>query len=382
MYLTDQRVKELKVYLNKLSYTLPPSSAKEVMANFLPGPVNVSKDVRKAFTHPAVSHRSERFVADFQRTKQLLCRLVNAQRVEIFSGSGTLANDIIAAQLSLISGRGLILSNGEFGDRLIDHATRFGLSFDRLTVEWGYEFDSDSIRRAVDQCSGLDWLWVVHCETSTGILNDLEMLKRVCTERSIRFCADCISSIGTVTVDLESVYLASGVSGKGLGAFPGLSFVFYDHEVLPSPKFLIRYLDLGLYATNEGIPFTISSNLVYALTTALENCKPEKTLEIAELSSWVKANLRDMGLKIIGPEDHLSPAVITIALPQGMISENLGSYLDESGYALSYRSKYLLDKNWIQICLMGECSRESIKPLLQTLQQYVSEKTDQSIKSI
>jgi hypothetical protein len=59
MYLTDQRVKELKVYLNKLSYTLPPSSAKEVMANFLPGPVNVSKDVRKAFTHPAVSHRSE-----------------------------------------------------------------------------------------------------------------------------------------------------------------------------------------------------------------------------------------------------------------------------------------------------------------------------------
>jgi len=178
---------------------------------------------------------------------------------------------------------------------------------------------------------------------------------------------DCISSIGTVPVDLQGVYLASGVSGKGLGAFPGLSMVFYDHDVHPSPKLLPRYLDLGLYANNKGIPFTISSNLVYALRTTLENWQREKALENAEISAWLRTSLRDLGFRIVGPEANLSPAVITIALPPTMSSESLGSWLEESGYALSYRSEYLLKRNWMQICLMGESSRENIAPLLETL---------------
>ena len=46
-------------------------------------------------------------------------------------------------------------------------------------------------------------------------------------------------------VDLTGVYLASGSSGKGLRAYPGLSMVFYHHEVAPAPDKLPRYLDLG-----------------------------------------------------------------------------------------------------------------------------------------
>jgi aspartate aminotransferase-like enzyme len=61
-------------------------------------------------------------------------------------GSGTLANDAIAAQLSLLDGRGLVLSNGEFGERLIDHARRFGLSFDVLKIEWGEAFTREGHR--------------------------------------------------------------------------------------------------------------------------------------------------------------------------------------------------------------------------------------------
>jgi aspartate aminotransferase-like enzyme len=372
MYLNHQKVLRLKERLRRLARTQPSSSGPEIINNFLPGPVNISRDVRQIFSGTPISHRSEKFVNDFQQTKQLLCQLVNSQHVEILPGSGTLANDAIGAQISLIPGQGLILSNGEFGNRLVDHATRLRLSFKTLAVEWGDTFDPAAIIEAINANAGIVWLWAVHCETSTGILNDIEKFKNICAERKILLCLDCISSIGTIPLDLGTVYLASGVSGKGLKAFPGLSMVFYNHDILPSPTLLPRYLDLGLYATNKGVPFTISSNLVYALRTALEHYHQEKVFcEINELSSWIKANLHKMGFRIVGSENHLSPAVITIELPSKMDSKLIGHELEEAGYVLSYRSQYLLQRNWMQICLMGECSRESIASLLEALERFV-----------
>ena len=56
------------------------------------------------------------------------------------------------------------------------------------------------------------WLWFVHCETSTGMLNDLGAFSRLCADSGTRLCVDAISSIGTVPVDLRGAYFASGVS--------------------------------------------------------------------------------------------------------------------------------------------------------------------------
>src|SRR3989441_6167445 len=69
--------------------------------NFLPGPVTVRREVRRAFEQAPESHRSQSFVKDFQSTRQNLCDLVKAKSVELFVGSGTMANDVIAGQLSL-----------------------------------------------------------------------------------------------------------------------------------------------------------------------------------------------------------------------------------------------------------------------------------------
>src|SRR3989449_10018837 len=95
--------------------------------NFLPGPVTVRREVRRAFEQAPESHRAEAFAKDFQSTKQLLCELAHSGKVELFLGSGTLANDVVAGQLSLEGKRGLVLANGEFGQRLADHARRFSL---------------------------------------------------------------------------------------------------------------------------------------------------------------------------------------------------------------------------------------------------------------
>jgi aspartate aminotransferase-like enzyme len=194
------------------------------------------------------------------------------------------------------------------------------------------------------------------------------MLKQMCAARQVKLCMDCISSIGTVPVNLQGVYLASGVSGKGLGAFPGLSMVFYNHPVAPSPRRLPRYMDLGLYAANDGIPFTHSSNLLYALQAAVKQLSSRKSFEDLEgLSTWLRGRLREEGFRMIGDEAHLSPAVITIELPRGVRSEDVGLLLEEAGFLLSYRSSYLLKRNWIQICFMGECSRDEVEPLLNVL---------------
>jgi aspartate aminotransferase-like enzyme len=237
-------------------------------------------------------------------------------------------------------------------------------------VEWGKIFRRHEIEHALEATPNVGWLWAVHSETSTGVLNDLAMLKQVCAERGILLCMDCISSIGTVRVDLSGVYLASGVSGKGLGSFPGLSMVFYNHKILPAPNALPRYLDLGLYAANQGVPFTVSSNLLYALRTALRRFASKGSFdEIRDLSFWLRFKLRELGFRIVAPEEHASPAVVTIPLPQTISSERMGRQLEETGYCLSYKSQYLLKRNWIQICLMGECSRKTLLPLLDVLQK-------------
>jgi len=369
MYYTSEALEKIKNRSKTFSHSLLALSSISNHLNFLPGPVRVSQKVQRAFRDVPVSHRSDKFIADFQQTKRLLCHLVGAQNVEIFMGSGTLANDVITAQISLKSEHGLILSNGEFGERLINHATRLGLSFETLQTIWGGIFKRKDIKSILDKNHKIRWIWAVHCESSTGVLNDIDMLKEFCTDREIQLCLDCVSSIGTIPIDLQGVYLASGVSGKGLGAFPGLSMVFYNHQIHSSQK-LPRYLDLGFYAANQGVPFTVSSNLVYALMKALENFPPKRYYFISTLSAWLRARLREMGFSILAPDAYASPAITTITLPKQMSSEKVGQRLKEAGYLLSYRSQYLLRHNWLQISLMGKCSRESIAALLYMLQDY------------
>jgi aspartate aminotransferase-like enzyme len=359
MYLT------LEKFLQMAKALSPPSDTVEkILACYLPGPVDVHEEVRKAFERGPVSHRSDGFMADFRATRRMLCDLARAKSVEILVGSGSLANDAVCAQLTLLDQPGLILSNGEFGDRLLDHATRQWLEFEVYQIGWGEPFDYAEIRRRLDANPKLRWVWATHCETSTGILNELPTLQQLCAERDVKLCLDCISSIGTVAADLSGVYLASCVSGKALASYPGLSMVFYNHALTDAPESLPRYLDLGYYAAQGGIPFTHSSNLIYALQTALNRIDwPEKFNQIAEAGSWLRNRLREVGLQIVAPDAHAAPAVVTIALPGDISSRNLGSQLRSAGYLLSCNSSYLLQRNWIQVCLMGEWSREHLEAL-------------------
>jgi aspartate aminotransferase-like enzyme len=343
--------------------------------------VTIHPSVRAAFLEAPVSHRAEDFVREFQQIRQRLCRLVNAGHVQMLLGSGTLANDAVAAQLSLRGAHGVVLSNGEFGERLVTHARRFGLSFDTLSVGWGEPLPYAKLRRWLAERSAARWVWAVHCETSTGVLNDLALLREISRERGVHLCLDCISSIGTVPVDLAGVYLATGVSGKGLGSYPGLSMVFHSHEIEPSPD-LPCYLDLGTYARHEGPPFTTSSNLVYALGRSLSRvasangrrpAAPEALFEAKRsLARWLRPELQARGLQILAPAEISSPAVMTVVLPRTVDSVRTGEQLEREGILVHFRSEYLVCRNWIQVCLMGDHTRSTLAPLLDRLPRLVS----------
>src|SRR5437870_9234038 len=74
----------------------PSRSFQPSAVNFLPGPVTVRREVRRAFEQAPESHRTDSFIKDFNASRQTLCELVQAKKVELFVGSGSLANDLIA----------------------------------------------------------------------------------------------------------------------------------------------------------------------------------------------------------------------------------------------------------------------------------------------
>jgi aspartate aminotransferase-like enzyme len=358
MYLTLEKFeKQAEIFLRQPLRPHRPVS-------FLPGPVAIPAAARKAFERAPESHRSDFFIADFQKTRGRLCQLVRACNVQIMLGSGTLANDAVAAQLTLEKKPGVILSNGEFGERLVDHAKRFGLTFDTLKFPWGEAFDLDAVQQYLSRSPAVGWLWCVHSETSTGMLNPLPVIQALCAKRGVKVCADCISSIGMVPVNLEQIHLASGASGKGLAGYPGLSMVYYNHTI-SSSQALPRYLDLGWYAEHQGIAFTHSSNLVQALDAAVKGQDWEaKFADVKQVSINLRARVREIGFDIITSDAEAVPGVVTMVLPPTENSGEYGLKLQKAGYLLSYNSDYLRRRNWIQICLMGDYSKDKLEALL------------------
>ena len=339
--------------------------------SFLPVPVAMSAKVRRAFNSRPLTHRSNGFRKIMCETKALLQNLTGAAHAELFLGSGTLANDVVAAQLRLLGGNGLVLANGLFGERLIDHATRHGLRFKPISVPWGNAFNYSALKEKLAG-GNIRWIWATHCETFLGILNNLEKLEEICLEHDVKLCMDCISSIGTVPVRLNNVYLAATVSGKGLASYPGISIVLYNHEAVPDNRLPI-YLDLGYYRSKGGVPFTHSYNLAAALREALLiiTAKP-KFERIRRESDWLLRELEEFGIKTVSRSVELSPAVLTLVLPPSVSSVRLGEDMEKKGYLLSYGSDYLVNNNLLRICLMGETTHRQHRQMLDSLLRLYS----------
>jgi aspartate aminotransferase-like enzyme len=159
--------------------------------------------------------------------------------------------------------------------------------------------------------------------------------------------------------------------------------VFHQHEIAPQDERLPRYLDLGYYAQQQGVPFTFSSNLLHALHAAIKHVDWERRFAgTIALAAFLRGELQELGFELIGGAATVSPAVVSIALPAEMNSVKIGGLIQEAGYLLSFNSEYLRRKNWIQICLMGECTQEKVVSLLNALKRICSRQLRDSVASL
>ncbi|GLB60108.1 aminotransferase class V-fold PLP-dependent enzyme [Cytobacillus sp. NCCP-133] len=365
------------MYLTKENFERSTKAFERLMAknsepvkshSFLPGPVPIHPKVKAAFSKDAISHRSDECINGLKNLRSRLCEMTGAAFAEVVVGTGTLANDLVAAQLK---GDGLILANGEFGYRLIDHAKRFQLPFQTIEKEWNEPIDLYEVQHEIRKNPLIKWIWTVHCETSTGYLYDINAIQDLCEQNGIELCVDACSTAGIVPLNLKNIYFASTVSGKGLGSYPGLAIVFHREKIKQNDA-VPRYLDLKMYENCESIPYTHSSNLISALDESINLVDFEKTKMLAEKS---RRKLNEFGFDLLG-ESSYSPGILTIQLPMNLSSREFGDQCKQKGILLSYESGYLLERNWIQAALMGEQGEEEVMRGLDMMGEILAKKKE------
>jgi aspartate aminotransferase-like enzyme len=307
------------------------------MISLMPGPVEISDEINTAFRLPPISHRSAEFIDRFESVRTRLCGMTGAAHACLMNGSGTLANEAIA---SCLEGPGVVLVNGEFGERLARQAQRWDLPVNVVEWPWGVPWD---LNRVADEIRGARWIWGVHLETSTGMLNDVASLSALAQERGVRLCLDSISSLGAVPLNLSDVWLASGVSGKALGAFSGIAMVFANEEPRPE-RSVPAYLDVAAAMRTEGPCFTFPSPLLLALERALDVPR-----DYALLGCLVRRRLRALGVRPMVEESLHAPVVTTFAAPAPDFVERCRSL----GYWIGGESGYLAARKLVQIANMG-----------------------------
>ncbi len=330
--------------------------------NLSTGPVGISAKVQNALAAPCISHRSLAFAKLYHNTTNFLCSHFNVQQTCLLTGSGTLANEAMLWQIKMQGGKGLILSNGEFGSRLIKQASRNSLDFIEHIINWGETFDITEVERLI-KLNQVEWLLFCHCETSTGVINDVNKLTAIATTSNCLCFVDCMSTVGTIPLNLSKIAMATASSGKGLASVPGLAIVFSNIAVQMGDQIPV-YLDLQHYALKDGVPFTISSNLVNALFTSIQQKLQAQQFEL--LHEYGERFYNRLNEQELVPYSNQLSKVFTIVLANNT-KKTFISKLQYNQILFSYESEYLKERNWCQLATFGYYKKNDFEYVLKAL---------------
>lgn len=341
--------------------------------SLLPGPVQTSSAVHLAFSGTPVSHRSPGFITEFEEIRMRLTELSGGMRAALFPGSGTLANDIAAAAIAAdpTARLGLILSNGEFGCRLVQHARRWRLPHTALCTEWGGRWDMKSIAACLDGNPDIDWIWAVQLETSTGMLNNTKDLLKLAKARGIAVFLDCVSGFGAMKFDPRGVALATTVSGKSIGGYSGAAIVLVQEDAAGrfKPALFPPSLDLPTALRSRGPLMTFPSGVMKALGEALSEQGSEKWKQYSALGNSVRRKLRAIGLPPLVDGPDAAPVITTFGLSTAESCTACIKRCALAGFAIGGESNYLRERNWLQIATMGEIEMKDLTRLFAILRQ-------------
>ncbi len=352
---------------------LPDASLDEPVS-LLPGPPQISAKVLNAVGRRARYHRSRAFLDQFEEVRRRLSPLMAGRPVALLAGSGTLANDMVAAQLKARFGDadGLVLVTGEFGRRLARQAHSAGLRFHQQEWSWGGAWTAAEIEELL-HLHRPEWLWAVQLETSSGVLHDCKALAELCAAHGVALALDSVSAVGAVPVP-AGVTLASGVAGKCLGALAGASFVAADPDFLTALNgaAVPSSFDLARMMQTVGPCFTFPSAPVQALDRALDqfegvHARAERQRAMSLCAQRVRQGLAELGIQSLAPESRAAPVVTTFKPPHGLGSLEFVALARKWGFRVAGASSYLQERRWVQVANMGEVDASHIESFLKNL---------------
>ncbi|KOO47398.1 GNAT family N-acetyltransferase [Viridibacillus arvi] len=314
--------------------------------SFYPGPVQMTDAIQAPLLKTPVSHRSYSFSRTIGQVRSKLEVLSGARYAHLLLGSGTLANEAMIAQLTKLSGRGLIVTNGAFGERLQKQAERWHLEHDWLRYDWGQSFNEAELESILKQ-SDFEWLLMAHGETSTGMLNNLEMVQNLCETYNVKLCMDCVSSFGTYRFSMEKVFIATAVSGKAVGTMSGIAVVFSNHVIAKSEQ-LPSYIDLGNYS-NHNIPFTYPAQLMESFNNALLAYTEGNRYDLLQ-TRYKKLQQAAIDGDFIFLTTEGYPMIVTLKADESLTS--MADAAAMNGFHLHYESAYLKERGWVQISII------------------------------
>jgi alanine-glyoxylate transaminase/serine-glyoxylate transaminase/serine-pyruvate transaminase len=311
-----------------------------------PGPSDVHPRVLRAMSTPLVGHLDPSFIDVMNETQDLLrytFRTDNQWTIPV-SGTGSASMEAAIGNVVEPGDTMLVPTNGYFGGRMAEMASRAGGDVVEVDAPWGEPLDPADVADAFDEHQP-DVFGFVHAETSTGAKQtNVAELTDIAHEHDALVIADCVTSIGGVElrVDEWDVDVAYAGPQKCLSCPPGASPLTLNDDAMA--KVLDReeparswYLDLslleGYWGDERSYHHTAPITNVYALREALrlvaEEGIEDRWERHLEMAGALKAGVEAMGLELNPEDDYWLPSLNAVRVPDGVEDGPVIDYLLE-----------------------------------------------------
>jgi 2-aminoethylphosphonate-pyruvate transaminase len=298
---------------------------------FTPGPLSTSLTVKEAMLRDLGS-RDVEFIELIRNIRHRLTALGGGSKRDhtaiLMQGSGTFGLEAVVSSTIPSDGKLMVIINGAYGKRIAQISSMLGINTTTLTYPENRRPDLGEIEEMLTQDEAITDVALVHCETTTGILNPVEEIGEMVKRSSRRYLVDAMSSFGGVPLDMAQSgidYLVSSAN-KCLEGVPGFSFVLARKDSLLATEGRARSLSLDLRAQWRGLEtegqfrFTPPTHALIAFHQALVELEAEGGIEAR--AARYQANretllegMREMGFKEYLKPEHQSHIITSFCYP-------------------------------------------------------------------
>ncbi len=354
---------------------------------FIPGPIEVRREILDAQGAWMIGHRSGAFEELFARVQSKLRQaFYTKSRVFVSTSSGTGLWEAASRNCVRDESRILHLVNGSFSERWADVSRVNGKKVDVIEVEWGKAVKPEQLADQLKK-QPYDAVAIVLNETSTGVKNPLEdMVPIIKQYPDTLILVDAVSIFGGYKIDFDGLGLDMLLTStqKAMALPPGLAFAAASDRVLERAK-LVPYrgyyfdlLELEKMLIKNNTPTTPNISLLFAtdkqLDYMLEEGLEARFMRHEKLADLTHAWVTSCGFQMFSEEGYHSPTVSTVANTRKIDVKALNQYLKTQGMMISNGYGKLKD-NTFRIAHMGDLQIADMNELLTAIQAFL-EKND------